>query len=131
MCGTYLGDSYYVGSFLNKPEYAPYCQDFEAFVAQIVRRAGVQPAGEILGATPNDMGAVYIKMGRSGDRRVVFVFFRDQCASVRLRFPAGTFRARARDITTGESVPMIPASKGEEYHLACPECEVRVLVHDL
>jgi beta-galactosidase len=131
MCGTYLGDAYYAGSAHNQPEYAPYCRDFEAFVAQIVRRAGVQPAGEILGATPNDTGSVYIKMGRSGDRRVVFVFFRDQCASVRLRFPAGTFRTRARDMISGEPVPMIPASRGEEYHLDCPEWGVMVLVHDL
>jgi beta-galactosidase len=131
MCGAYMGDAYYAGSFLGNPEYAPHCRDFEAFVAQVARRAGAQPAGEVLGATPDDMGAVHVKMGRSGDRRVVFVFFSDQCASVRLRFPAGTFRARARDIISGESVPMIPASRGEEYHLDCPEWGVMALVHDL
>jgi beta-galactosidase len=131
MCGAYLGDAYYAGSALEDPEYAPYCRDFEAFVARVARRSGVEPAAEVLSATPDRAGAVHVKMGRCGDQRVVFVFFHDRCASVRLRFPLGTFRTRARDLISGEPVAQIAASRGEEYYLECPEWGVMLLVYDL
>ena len=130
LCGTYLGDAYYAGSALGDPAYAPNCGDFEALVSQVARRSGVQPPVEVLHTGPGDEGSVHVKAGRSGDRRVVFVFF-DTCASVRLRFPMGTFRSRARDLITGEVVSETPTAKGEEYDLECPEWGMMVLVHDL
>jgi hypothetical protein len=62
---------------------------------------------------------------------VVFVFFHDSCASVRIRFPAGTFRARARDLIGGEAVSPIATARGEEYHLICPGWGVMLLVYDV
>jgi hypothetical protein len=125
-----LGEAYYAGSALKDPAYAPNCGDFEAFVAAVVRRSGVQKAVEVMHPLYGDEGVVHLIAGRSGDRRVVFVFF-DECASVRLRFPLGTFRSRAFDLLTGELVSETPAARGEEYDLACPEWGMMVLVHEL
>jgi beta-galactosidase len=127
LCGTYLGDAYYAGSALKDPAYAPYCGDFEALLSQVARRSGVQFPVQVLHPGVAEEGVVYVRAGRSGDRRVVFVFF-DKCASVRLRFPMGTFRSHARDLITGELVPETPAVKGEEYDLQCPEWGMMVLV---
>jgi beta-galactosidase len=130
LCGTYLGDAYYAGSALKDPAYAPHCTNFEAFVSLVARRSGVQRHTEVLQPLLGEEGVVHVKTGRSGDRRVVFVFF-DECASVRLRFPMGTFRSHVYDLITGELVSETPTAKGGEYDLVCPEWGMMVLVQDL
>ena len=131
LCGTYVGDAYYAGSATGDPDYAPFCADFEAFLRTIARQAGIQPSAQILGKTPAECDAVQVKVGRSGSRRMAFVLFGENCASIRLRFPRGTFIRQARDLISGQVVEMTATATGEECDLARPAWGLMVLVQEL
>jgi hypothetical protein len=131
MLSAYMGDPYYAGSSMGDETYAPTCADFEAFVSHIVRSAGVRPSVEVLSSTPEGAGSVHVKVGRCDERRVAFVFFGDGCETVRVRFPAGVFRGRARDMVNAKTIHLTLTSGGEECDLARPEWGFMVLVQEL
>ncbi|MBN1640878.1 MAG: beta-galactosidase [Anaerolineae bacterium] len=130
LCGTYMGDAYHVGQ-AGDPAYAPHSADFEAFLQQIVRGAGVRPAVEVLSTTPAGSGMIHATMGRSEERRMAFVFFDEACESARLRFPSGAFYGKARDLISDQVLRLTHTSGGEECDLVRPEWGFMVLVHEL
>jgi beta-galactosidase len=130
LCGAYMGDAYYAGQH-GDAAYAPFGANFEAFLQQIVRSAGVRPAVEVLETTPAGNRSIHATTGRSGERRVAFVFFGETCESARLRFPAGTFFGRARDLISDQVVRLTQTSGGEECDLVRPEWGLMVLVQEL
>jgi beta-galactosidase len=129
LIGAYMGDAYYAGQ-RGDPAYAPYGADFEAFLRQIVRSVGVHPGLEVLNTTPADTGTIHAAVGRSGERRMAFVFFGEKCASARLRFPMGTFYGKARDLIS-DQVLRLTMTSGEECDLVRPEWGLMVLVQEL
>ncbi len=131
LCGAYMGDAYYAGSSLGNETVAPYCPGFESFVAQLARQAGARPSVEQLGSTPAACRGIYVKLGRSAERRIAFVFFEDDCSSARLRFPSGTFLGRARDLVSDRLVQLTLTASGEECDLARPEWGLMVLLQEL
>jgi hypothetical protein len=131
LCGGYLGDAYYDGASLGNAEFGPHCGDFERFVARLARRAGARPTVEVFDSALASGGRVHIKLGRSGERRVCFVFFGEGCQSARLRFPSGTFLGKARDLISGGSVHLTVTMGGEEVDVTRPEWGLMVLVQEL
>jgi len=130
-CGSYLGDAYYAGASLGNAELAPHCGDFERFVSRIARHAGARPAVEVFDSALARGEGVHVKMGRSGERRMAFVFFGEGCQSVRLRFPRGTFLGKARDLISGSAVQLTVTMGGEEADFTRPEWGLMVLVQEL
>jgi hypothetical protein len=93
LCGAYLGEAYL----------ARWTADFETFVDGLVRGAGWRPEIEVASPRPDKDTFVYIKSGKSGGRRMVFVFFPAGCDETQLSFRKGFFaRGRVRDIVTGK-----------------------------
>ena len=131
MCGAYLGDAYYAESLTRDPERADDCRDFETFVTGIVQRAGIFPTVEVLAATPDEARPVHVELGRCAERRMAFVFFCPRCETVRLRFPPGSFRDKARDLVSGGIVHMTVTSSGDECDLVRPEWGVMILVQEM
>ena len=101
------------------------------FVHKIVRRAGVRPVVEVLTSTPQENGSVYVKTGRCGERHVAFVFFADECETVRLRCPMGVFRGKARDLISGQLMRPTLTAGGEECDLVRTEWGLMILVQEL
>ena len=130
MCGTYMGDAYYAGARGNAT-YTPYLADFQEFLRGIVRLAGIRPAVELLEATPPGCGSIYVRVGRSEERRMAYVFFHDDCQAARLRFPAGSFVGKARDLISDQVVRLTLTSGGEECDLMRPEWGLMVLIQEL
>jgi len=130
LCGTYLGDAYYAGA-RGDATYAPFVADFHAFLGHIVRQAGAPSVVEVLETTPEGSGSAYVQVGRSEERRMAYVFFHDGCQEARLRFPAGTFVGKARDLISDQVVRFTLTSGGEECDLIRPEWGLMVLIQEL
>jgi beta-galactosidase len=111
-CGAYLGDAYFEGSSDGASPYAPYADDFEAFVAGVVRGAGVAVQVEVLEPTGRAAAEVHVRMGHSAGRPLAFIFF-EHAERVTLRFPAGTFASGARDLISGAPVPVEAVDGGQ------------------
>ncbi len=130
LCGTYMGDAYYAGA-RGDAAYAPFVPHFRDFVRLIVRQAGIRPTVELLEAAPPGCGSIYAQVGRSEERRVAYVFFHDDCQEARLRFPAGSFVGKARDLISGQVVHFTLTSSGEECDLMRPEWGLMALIQEL
>jgi beta-galactosidase len=130
LCGTYMGDAYYAGA-RGDATYAPFASHFQAFLRTIVRQAGIRPVVELLEAAPPDCGSIYVQVGRSEERRMAYVFFHDECQEARLRFPAGSFLGKARDLISDQVVHFTLTSGGEECDLMRPEWGLMVLIQEL
>lgn len=95
LAGTYIG-----GGAANNP-----ATDFEEFLEFSARRAGWEPAIEVLEPKPAKESFLYVKTGTSGDRRLAFVFFPADCVEARLRFAPWFFKSgRVCDIMSGRDI---------------------------
>jgi len=130
LCGTYMGDAYYAGA-RGDAAYAPFVPHFQDFLKLVVRQAGIRPVVELLEATPPGCGSIYVQVGRSEERRMAYIFFHDDCQEARLRFPAGSFVGKARDLISGQVVHPTLTSGGEECDLMRPEWGLMVLIQEL
>jgi beta-galactosidase len=130
LCGTYMGDASYAGA-RGDATYAPFVPHFQEFLRLIVRQAGIRPAVELLEAAPTGCGSIYVQVGRSEERRMAYIFFHDECQEARLRFPAGSFVGKARDLISGQVVRFTLTSGGEECDLLRPEWGLMVLIQEL
>jgi len=75
---------------------------FEEYLKWIAGLADCKALVEVLAPQPTLDSFLYIKMGRSGDRRLLFVFFPEDQESAHLRFRTGVFHSRVLvDIITG------------------------------
>ena len=130
LCGTYMGDAYYAGA-RGDAAYTPYVPHFQDFLSVIVRQAGIRPAVELLKAAPPACGSIYVQAGRSEERRMAYIFFHDECQQARLRFPAGAFVGKARDLISDQVIRLTLTSGGEECDLMRPEWGLMVLIQEL
>jgi beta-galactosidase len=102
-CGAYLGDAYFQGSSDPTSAYAPYSDDFEAFVAGVVERAGVSLPVEIVAPEGRASADVHVRTGHSEGRPLAFVFY-ERANQVTLRFPPGSWTGAVRDLISGAPV---------------------------
>jgi len=125
--GTYLCDAYFEGASGKKKEYAGLTGNFEALVEFLARRAGVWPAAVVAGAGKSAKAMVHVRAGRSGGRRVVFVFSTEAGRPLVLRFPAKFLPAGMQDLLKGKPVPVHSSAKGQTCRLASSDWGIWVL----
>jgi beta-galactosidase len=119
LCGAYLGEAYR----------DRWTDDFETFVGGLVRGAGWKPDIEVIAPRPDRDGFVYTKSGRSGGKRVVFVFMPAGCDEAGLEFRPGFFaRDKVRDIISGHKVTFTSDSAGMRCTLPAGPRRLAVLV---
>jgi beta-galactosidase len=119
LAGGYLG-----GAYINTKN-----PDFEEFLELAARRAGWTPEIEITDPPPSQDAFMYVKSGRSGGKRVVFVFFPAGVDSARIRFRPGFFAGRTvRDVLTGKASRLSVGEAGAEIKLDASDWRMAVLV---
>ncbi len=111
-CGAYLGDAYFEGSSDAASPYAPYGDDFEAFLAGVVARAGVARPVAVIEPTGRAAADVHVRTGESAGRPMAFVFY-EHAENVALLFPSGTFAGEVRDLVGGVPVAVQESPEGQ------------------
>ncbi|MFA4838262.1 MAG: beta-galactosidase [Candidatus Neomarinimicrobiota bacterium] len=116
LCGTYPGD-------------ADWTIGFDNFLELMISRSGWQPETEILSPCPTKESFFYIKCGRSGDKKVVFVFFPPDRDKVHLRFKDSFFSGmHVMDIISDREINLKKNESGQECILTVPKWRFSVLV---
>jgi beta-galactosidase len=126
LCGAYLGDAYFDGSSRKNTTFAPFCDDFEQWLATLTRSAGVVPPVELVQPTGAGHANVRVRVGSSRGKRVVFVFLED-ASSATLRFGASFFAGAVTDVISGAPVALHTAAGGQECKVAAGEWGVVLL----
>lgn len=116
-CGTCLGERY------ERKRYP----DFEEFLEDQVRRAGVKAEVEILSPAPDGDSFFHIKYGDSEYGKILFLFFPDNAEEAELRLPRDFFPSGgAVDLISGGGVRLI--EEGDTVRCAARPSELRVCV---
>jgi beta-galactosidase len=118
LVGSYLGDAY-----LDRPS-----RDFERFIGHLVEQGGCEKRYEVLSPEPTDDASLYVKVGQSGDRKMVFVFFPSGVRLAQLRFAEGFFDAGAEDLISGKQIQVERVEGGQEIVIPTNEWRICVLV---
>ncbi len=127
LCGAYLGDAYFEGTSDASSPFAPYCDDFETFVAGVAARAGVAVPAQVIEPAGRAASEVHVRTGHSEGRPLVFVFY-EGASGVALRFAGGTFSGEARDLISGSTLAVQETAEGQVCRLGPSPWGLAVLV---
>ncbi len=119
-CGAYPSDAYCMENN----------EGFEKYLRWIAGLADSQASVKVVSPSQTRDSFVYVKMGRSRDKRVLFVFFPDDQSEAVLRFDPGVFRmGELQDLMSGEK-HVLEGNVGEsaELTLQRPDAHFAVLV---
>ena len=103
-CGTYLGDAYFA---LGANE------GFETFVMDLVVSAGVTLPVRVISPQSHSTTFTHVRMGRSGDQTLVFVFASSPDETVKLAFPSGGLSEGVTDLLSDHEIRIIGGEEGE------------------
>jgi beta-galactosidase len=119
LMGSYFGDAYYQHR----------AADFERFLELICRRAGWKPRVEVLGPRPSAESFVYVKSGRSGEDRLVFVFTPPGCDAVRMRFDGELYGGeRVLELFSGQELAFGGDGDGRQLQVPAGKWGLSLLV---
>ncbi|MGI5869507.1 MAG: beta-galactosidase [Kiritimatiellia bacterium] len=117
LCGTYLAEAY---------RRAPNV-GYERFVAWAVASSGWTPDIVVEPADGSD-AVFFVKQGTSGGKRMVFVFFPEDCDDVRLCFRQGFIEpSTMRELISDVEVPVVREGDGTTCVVHAPEWRFAVL----
>ncbi len=105
----YLGS--YFGSLGNEED-----AEWERFIAEIAACAGCSCAISVLSPAPDHSGFLYFRSGYSGNKRLLFLFFPENCQDAELnisRIPETTFQ----NLFTGEEFSAVTANGQKRLHV--------------
>ena len=121
LCGSYFGDPYLKN----------WTPGFERFLDRIIRDAGLWPEVEVISPKSSRDSFVYVKWGRSEDRKIVFVFSSQSIDQVHLRFKKGFFTSpHIRDMISGGKVDIRETEKGQECVIEPLDWRINILVEE-
>ncbi len=97
LCGTYLGDQY------DKERYA----GFEDFLMHLIQEANAKTSEiKIIGQKKKDFNSfIYVKSGKSSNRKLIFVFCQGNCRKAELELPFDYTNSKiATDLISGRKI---------------------------
>jgi hypothetical protein len=103
-CGTYLGDAYFARGAN---------EGFETFVMDLVKSAGIALPVRVVAPQAHSTTFTHVRVGRSGDHTLVFVFASSPEERVELAFPAGRLGNDVVDLLSDREISVIGGDEGE------------------
>jgi beta-galactosidase len=127
LCGAYLGEVYDAATNGKEPAAPAVELSFERFVRTLARQAGAEPLCTVEADRDEAALPVFLAAGRSGDKRLLFVFSEDGDART-LRVREDLVARGARDLISGGEVSVETGGDGATVHVPASDWGVSVLV---
>ena len=124
--GGYFGDAYWEQAYGPNAKHGAVadCRQFEGMVTHLARLSGVKSAAEVRSKAN---GLTLVRAGRSGKRRLAFVFSTPN-KDVALRFPPGSVAGTVLDLLSDRKVPPKASPDGSVYRLSANPWGIHVLM---
>lgn len=123
-CGSYLGDAYLKASLAGRAQ----AEAFERFLSALIRDAAVGLPVRVIAPRASGASFVHVRVGKSGQGMATFVFAPDDVERVELAFPPGSYGQGAKDIVSGQVMPVTRAGGEERITLERTEWGISVLI---
>lgn len=121
LCGAFFGDAYFND---NRP-------GFEDFIGAVVQRAGIAPPVRVASPRRSDGPRPFVRTGRSGSQRLLFVLLPEDCERVDLILDPALFTARKlKDLLGGGTIQLSETPDGLACTVEPAKWHIAVLLGD-